>query len=322
MTSSAHSNAPHSENSVPRRAPADTPDDPPREADVTAAFRRPPHDWIDVGHSRLAYWRFGRGPDVVFVHGWPLHAATFRRVVPLLADAFTCHLIDLPGAGQTEWTRASPLDFATHPVTVRRAIDALGLGRYALLAHDSGGFIARHVAADDAARVAALVLGNTEIPGHRSGILWVLQHVMRPLGERGALGPILRQRFVRRSVLGFGGCFDDAAYTDGEFAEFFVDTLLGDRRTAYGQLRVLSSMNQGLIDALATVHPRIRAPARLVWGARDPFFPLATARRRLLPQFAAGTELREIPRGKLFAHEDFPHEFVAHARAFLLEHAG
>src|SRR5262245_53887289 len=72
------------------------------ERDVIAAFRGPPRAFLDVGHSRLAYRRFGQGPDVVLVHGWPLHSATFRRLVPLLADAFTCHLFDLPGAGQTE----------------------------------------------------------------------------------------------------------------------------------------------------------------------------------------------------------------------------
>src|SRR5262245_49620105 len=72
-----------------------------RESDVTRALCAAPTERIDVGHSRVAYYRFGSGPDLVFVHGWPLHAATFRKVVPELATAFTCHLIDLPGAGQT-----------------------------------------------------------------------------------------------------------------------------------------------------------------------------------------------------------------------------
>src|SRR6185295_1757181 len=99
-----------------------------------AAFRRKPDSWIDVGHSRLAYRRFGRGPDLVFVHGWPIHAATFRGLVPRLADAFTCHLFDLPGAGQTETTADSPIHLGAHADTVRRAIDVLGLDRYALLA--------------------------------------------------------------------------------------------------------------------------------------------------------------------------------------------
>ena len=59
---------------------------------------------IDVGPSKLAYTRTGRGPDLVFVHGWPLHGATFRHIVPALSDRFTCHVIDLPGTGASVWT--------------------------------------------------------------------------------------------------------------------------------------------------------------------------------------------------------------------------
>src|SRR5262245_22432532 len=63
----------------------------PNDATVMRAFRGHPDAFIDVGHSRLAYRRFGRGPDVVLVHGWPLHSATFRCVVPMLANDFTLH---------------------------------------------------------------------------------------------------------------------------------------------------------------------------------------------------------------------------------------
>lgn len=101
--------------------------------ETTAAFRRGPMRFIDVGHSLLAYWRFGTGPDLVFVHGWPLHSATFRGVISRLADAFTCHVVDLPAAGQSVSQPDAPIDFAAHAVALRRAIDDLGLRRYALV---------------------------------------------------------------------------------------------------------------------------------------------------------------------------------------------
>jgi hypothetical protein len=46
------------------------------EATVSAKLRGAPDRMLDVGHAKLAYYRFGQGPDVVCVHGWPLHAAT------------------------------------------------------------------------------------------------------------------------------------------------------------------------------------------------------------------------------------------------------
>jgi pimeloyl-ACP methyl ester carboxylesterase len=79
---------------------------------------------------------------------------------------------------------------------------------------------------------------------------------------------------------------------------------------------MLRSVDFDLVDALAEVHGRIRAPTLCVWGPDDPFFPVAKA-RTMLPQFAGPAELVEIPRGRLFAHEDHPEEFLAHTLPFL-----
>src|SRR5581483_3338610 len=70
------------------------------EAEATRAFETPTA-YLDVGHNQLAYYRLGRGPDLFFVHGWPISAVTFRSILPFLSGKYTCHLIDLPGAGRT-----------------------------------------------------------------------------------------------------------------------------------------------------------------------------------------------------------------------------
>jgi haloalkane dehalogenase len=287
----------------------------PTEREITAALRRGPQRRIDVGSSRLAYWRFGRGPDVVFVHGWPLGSATFRRLVARLADAFTCHLVDLPGAGHTEWGPDTPIDLPSHARTVRAAVDALGLSRYAFVAHDSGGFIARVVAAGDA-RVAGLSLGNTEIPGHTPWLVTMYALLAKLPGGPGAIRTLLRSRAIRRSALGFGGCFSDLAALDGEFHELFVAPLFASRRAADGQMQLLRTVKPSHLAGLEDVHRRIAAPVQLVWGDRDPFFPLEKA-RAMLDQLGGPARLDVIPGAKLFAHEDHPDAFAAHARPFL-----
>jgi len=286
----------------------------PKDArDASMAFRNP-HAYVDAGAERLAYWRFGRGPDVVFIHGWPLHSATFRRIVPALAPKLTLHLFDLPGAGQTE-ARGS-IDLASHAATVRRAIDGLGIARYALLAHDSGGTVARLVAAADA-RVRGLVLGGTEIPGHNPWLIQFYVGLTKAPGMARLVVSSMRFGAVRRSFLGFGGCFSDAAYVDGEFGDWFVRPLFSSRRVAAGQMALLRDLDFRLFDALDSAHRRIRAPVRCIWGTDDPFFPIAKA-RRMLEQFAGGAELVEIPGAKLFAHEDHPEAFATHALPFLV----
>jgi haloalkane dehalogenase len=285
----------------------------PKDAREASAAFREPHAYVDAGGERLAYWRFGRGPDVVLIHGWPLHSATFRKIVPALAPKLTLHLFDLPGAGQSQ--ASGSIDLATHSVTARRAIDRLGLGRYALLAHDSGGAVARLVAADDA-RVCGLVLAGTEIPGHHPWLVRFYAALTKvPIMTRLVLSS-MRLGFVRRSFLGFGGCFADAAYVDGEFGDWFVRPLLASRGVAAGQMALLYTLDFGLLDALDKAHGRISAPVRCIWGTDDPFFPIAKA-RRMLGQFAGPAELVEIPGAKLFAHEDHPEAFAAHALPFL-----
>lgn len=273
-----------------------------------------PHQHIDVGHSQLAYYRFGRGPDVVLIHGWPLTAATYRHLVARLAERYTCHLFDLPTTGATEITAATPIGIPQHAATVRAAIDRLGLSRYALVGHDSGGFIARIVAANDP-RAVALVLSNTEIPGHTPPMLTLLALVAKlGLGPL-VFGRMLRSSWLRRSMLGFGGCFTDAAYVDGEFKTVQLDPLLQPGKLA-GQLRLFDTLSHDLMATLDGIHAQIKVPVALVWGTDDPWFPLAKA-KRMMPSFAGPTTLTEIAAGKLFVHEDRADEVAAAAIAHL-----
>jgi haloalkane dehalogenase len=284
--------------------------------EAAAAFARP-HDYVAVEGGRLAYWRFGRGPDLVLVHGWPLHAATFRAIVPGLAREYTLHLFDLPGTGHTEWH--GPIGFESHAVALRAAVDSLGLTRYALLAHDSGGTIARLLAADDP-RAWALVLGNTELTGHHPLMLKLYVWAAKRPRIAALLFSSLKLGFLRRSPLGFGGCFTDPRFVDGDFAELFVKPLVTSPEVARGQMGLVHNLDFGLIDRLDQVHARIHAPVLCIWGTRDPFFPLAKA-RRMLGEFPGGAELVEIAGGKLFIHEDHADEFASHAACFLRAHA-
>lgn len=289
----------------------------PTEAELLRAFRRAPHRFLDIGHSRVAYWRFGSGPDVVFVHGWPLDAATFRCIVPRLAHRFTCHLIDLPGVGQTESDPGAPIDFVSHGASLKSIVDAIGLDRYALLAHDSGGFVARLTAADDP-RVTRMVLGDTEIPGHTPSLVAAIALLAKlPLGPR-VLRTLLRSRTFRHSSLGFGGCFGDDAFLDGDFHELFVRPLVEDDHVATRQIKLLATLHGGMMDRLREAHRKIRVPVQLVWGTNDPFFPIDRA-RKMTSQFAGPVSFEEIKGAKVFPHEDRAAEFAALAEAFLAE---
>jgi pimeloyl-ACP methyl ester carboxylesterase len=267
--------------------------------------------------QKLAHRQIGTGPDLVFIHGWPLHGETFRHIIPHLADRFTCHVFDMPGAGRSVWDASTSISIEAHAAAVVAAIDELGLGPVGLLAHDSGATIARLVAARLERRCFGLVLGNTEIPGYHPPRLKRLMRRMQRPGGKLLLRLALAWRWLRRSNASMGAGFVDRSLIDGEFGRLFIDPLLASKRAFEGLFGLVRSFDWRVHDDMVHTHARITAPVRLVWGAGDRWFPLALA-RCMLPQFSGGADLVELP-GKTFVHEELPAPWAAFAREHLLK---
>jgi len=274
-------------------------------------FRRAPDRFLDVGADEVALRSIGHGPDVLFVHGWPVSGATFRTLLPHLADHVTCHVIDLPGAGSSRFTNDTPLTIEQHILSVRRVVDLMELERVAVVGHDSGGMIARHALAGDP-RLRAMGLVNTEQP---QGMSWrfksflTIRHVP---GVGRALGWVMGQRWLRRNPFVLGDAFADADLLDGEFDEFFLRPIHDSRERQQAAARMLRSFDTRYVRELADIHRRIEVPVQLVWGDRDPFFPVARA-REMVDTFP-DARLEVIQGAGLFAHEERPAEV---ARALL-----
>ena len=277
-------------------------------SEASALFRAQPKRFIDAGVGEVAYRSVGEGPDVLFVHGWPVSGATFRTLLPFLADQVTCHLIDLPGAGSSRFASDAPLSIANHIDSVRRVIDELGLDDVAVVGHDSGGLIARHAIAGDR-RLRALGLIDTE---QSTGLNWRFRSFIagrRVPGFGTALGWLAGQPKLRRNGFVLGDAFDDRNLLDGEFDEFFLQPLHTSREYRDGAVRLLRSFSFDLVGGLDTLHQRIDAPVSLVWGEHDKFFPVAWA-KEMVGTFP-NAKLTVIQGAGLFSHEERPAEVAA-----------
>lgn len=279
------------------------------ETQATELFRTPPERFIEADHGSVAYRCVGTGPDVLFVHGWPVHSATFRRLLPYLSEHVTCHLIDLPGAGSSRYDDDTPVSIANHIHAVQRVVDALDLRSVAAVGHDSGGMIARHALAGDP-RLRAMGLINTEQP---QGLSWRFRAFLGPRSLPGfgaALGWVCGQRRLRRNPFILGDAFADRSLLEGDFEAFFLDPIHRDRKVRRATMRLLRSFDTRLVDELGAVHARIDVPVKLAWGDQDPFFPLPWA-EEMVGTFARGS-LEIIEGAGLFCHEERP-EAVATA---------
>ena len=276
--------------------------------DATQLFRDPPDGYLDVGAGQLAHRTVGTGPDVLLVHGWPVSGATFRMLLPHLADHVTCHVLDLLGAGSSRFAPDAPLSLDQHIESVRRAVDLLGLSDVAVVGHDSGGMIARHALAGDD-RVTGMGLIDTEQP---QGMSWRFRlflanrHVP---GFGSALGWLAGRPRLRRNGFVLGDAFVDRSLLDGDFDDLFLRPLATDPERRAAAIRVLRSFHPHHVADLEGLHRRIAVPVQLVWGEQDRFFPVARA-REMVGTFP-DARLAVIPGAGLFAHEERPAEVAA-----------
>jgi pimeloyl-ACP methyl ester carboxylesterase len=284
---------------------------------VRELWGKPPA-FADVGTARIAWRSVGRGEPLLLVHGWPFSSFSFRDVLTRLAERFTCVLPDTPGLGETEWQGDHEFGFAGQAESLRRFADALGLAGYSVLAFDTGASIARQLALIDGPRVRRLVLLNTEIPGHRPPFIELFQRSVSLPGSRASMRLLLRSRWLRRSALGFGGCFADRRrIDDADFLAGTVAPLLGSGRRLEGAQRYLAGIDWQMVDGFARRHAEIAAPVLFVWGEDDPTFPIARA-REMPPQLRDCRGLVAVPRARLLVHEEQPDAVADAALPFLL----
>jgi pimeloyl-ACP methyl ester carboxylesterase len=274
------------------------------DAEAADLFRHEPDRFLDVGAGAAAYRRVGAGPDVLFVHGWPVSGATFRLLLPHLVEHVTCHVIDLPSAGSSRFDDATPMSIAQHIESVRRVVDLLELDQIAVVGHDSGGLIARHAMAGDP-RLSAMGLINTE-PLEPSWRFRAFIAARRLPGFAAGFGWVAGRPRIRRIGLVLGDAFADPSLLDGEFDEFFLRPLHETRARRDAATKLLRSFDMQLVTDLAAVHRRIDVPVQLVWGDQDPFFPVERA-EAMVGTFPRA-ELAVIEGAGLFSHEERPAE--------------
>lgn len=266
--------------------------------------------FVEVGQARVCYRKTGQGPALVLLHGFPLSGLTWRKIVPALAQRFTCYALDLVGLGDTTSPVATDFSSEGQGAVLQRALRALNVSSYALMGNDTGGWIARELALLEPERVTHLVLTNTEIPGHRPP--WIpLYQTLAPLpGANFVFRQVLASRHMRHSAMGFGGCFTKLDLIDGEFTGLFVAPLLAAPDRIASLVQFLVQMKFVRLDRFVELHGRLTMPVAFLWGAADPTFPEPTA-RAMTSQFPGVSGFHSIPHGKLFIQEEFPDQLAA-----------
>jgi haloacetate dehalogenase len=115
---------------------------------------------IDTGETTIFLRRFGHGPPLLLLHGFPQTHLMWRNVAPRLARDFTVICADLRGYGQSGCPPSAPdhtpYSKRSMAVDMVRVMERLGFQQFAVAGHDRGGRVAYRLALDHPERVTKL----------------------------------------------------------------------------------------------------------------------------------------------------------------------
>jgi pimeloyl-ACP methyl ester carboxylesterase len=94
---------------------------------------------IEINSKKFFYTDIGKGPTIVFIHGWLESHTTFTGIAKLLSAKYRCISIDLPGFGQSDAIDKVTLNKIS--TTLEKALDKIGVNKYYLVGHSLGGAV-------------------------------------------------------------------------------------------------------------------------------------------------------------------------------------
>jgi pimeloyl-ACP methyl ester carboxylesterase len=103
--------------------------------------------YVDTAHGQIHFRAAGpeNAPTILFFHQTASSGRMFEGVISRLADRFRCYAFDTPGFGQSFQPDSIP-SVAWLGERLVDGIDALGLERFVLCGHHTGGCVALEIA--------------------------------------------------------------------------------------------------------------------------------------------------------------------------------
>lgn len=253
------------------------------------------------GSSPLAYDVHGSsGPTVVLLHGIPGSRGTFAAVGEKLGRSCRVVVPDLLGFGESPDAPAGH-HAAEHAEVVAKLIDQLGVERFHLVGFDFGGPTAMHLAGRLRERVRSLTVAATN--------LFPDTPIPPPL--RLAKVPLLGWLFFRLAfgtlglmAMWLAAVADRVAFPFARYRESLRGQGVRTTRDIF-----LHSMRDlpGLYGEVERIARSLGIPALVLWGDRDPFFPISVGERTAQ---ALGAELRVLAGCGHFVPEERADEMV------------
>ncbi len=226
---------------------------------------------FDSSQGRIAHDSFGRGPDVVFVHGTPFRGLIWQEVVARLSARFRCHVVDLPGYGASDQYDGQEVRLRSFARVLREYLADRGLDQPVLVGHDFGAaaILGAHLVENVPVRALAVVDGVVLSP-------WGTDYarlVHRAPETFDALPGYVHQAILAAHI---------ATAADRPLSADWQRALIAPWTGAQGQAayhRQIRQFDHAFTDRLETLYPSIRLPVHVFWGERGRWAEASVGRR-------------------------------------------
>ncbi len=265
---------------------------------------------VEVEGIRMRWEEAGEGHPVVFIHGIPTSPRLWRRVIPEVRGARSMAWEMVGYGASIEEGRERDISVAKQADYLAAWMREVGLESALLAGHDLGGGVAQILAVRHPELVRGLVLVDSICYDS-----WPIPSV-KAMRATGLLVERMPNSVFRRVF----GTFLHMGHDDRERAKESIEEhwpYYEEAGGAAAMIRQVRSLNVNDTLAIADRIPNLDVPARLVWGAADPFQKIGYG-YRLAYELKAPIE--RVEGGKHFVPEDHP-ERVATAVGGLLEQA-
>lgn len=256
---------------------------------------------IRLGEATVQFDDEGQGEPVLLLHGFPTTRLLWKSVSPLLVKAgFRAIGPDLVGYGDSTCPPAAEPDMASQAGWMLRLLDALGIQRAAIVAHDVGTAAAQLLVARAPDRVRSLVLMDGVHADE-----WAMDAVA-PIQTWQDPSRLFRVLVRQMRMSGPVRLTEDA-----------VRAVLAPYESEEGAAKLIRAARALRPQQTVEIMPALRArrvPALVVWGERDAYLGVESVGRPLAELI--GADLVVLPGGH-FVPMDCPREVADAVVRFL-----
>ena len=281
------------------------------ELDFSAEARR----YVDTEFGRTAFVDVGDGFPAVFLHGVGQSAYFWRGQLHEFKSSRRCIAIDLMAHGYTEALPGADVSFREQAKMILAVLEQIGVDQFDLVLNDSGGAIGQIMAVSAPDRVRSMALSNCDV--HDNWPPTTLNEI-REAAKTGVfadqMGAFLEAPEQFAETTG-KLVYEDPKFATPDLLRANISPLVSSQTRKDAFNRYVGFQDHSQLVVIEDDLRKLQTPALIVWGAKDPFFPIEWAHwlHDALPNAEPVIELEDA---KLFFPEERPAEFNKHLKAF------